>query len=91
MSVTGLDKFAHLEDKIRLAVEMCKSLRQEKEALERELEKMRILLTESDTDRERLRGQIERLQIERESMKRKVEEMLDAIATLEMEAESLNR
>ena len=91
MSVTGLDKFAHLEDKIRLAVEMCKSLRQEKEALERELEKMRSRLAESDSDRDRLRGQIERLQGERESMKRKVEEMLNAIAALEMEAESLNR
>ena len=91
MTVTGLDKFAHLEDKIRLAVEMCKSLKQEKEALERELEKLRARLAESDADRNRLRVQIERLQVDRESMKRKVEEMLNAIAALEMEAESLNR
>ena len=91
MSVPGLDKFAHLEDKIRLAVEMCKLLRQEKEALEHELAAMRAQLAESDADRDKLRGQIDRLQIDRESMKRKVEEMLNAIAALEMEAESLNR
>src|SRR5262245_7146444 len=91
MSATGLDKFAHLEDKIRLAVEMCRSLRQEKEALEHELEKMRARLAKSDADRDKLRVQMERLQSDRESMKRKVEEMLNAIAALEMEAESLNR
>lgn len=91
MSVPGLDKFTHLEDKIRLAVEMCKLLRQEKEALEHELAAMRAQLAESDADRDKLRGQIDRLQIDRELMKRKVEEMLNAIAALEMEAESLNR
>jgi len=91
MSLPGLDKFAHLEDKIRLAVEMCKSLRKENEALARELEQARAQLAESDAERDRQRARIERLQAERDSMKRKVEEMLTAIATLEMEAESLNR
>jgi chromosome segregation ATPase len=91
MSASGLDKFSHLEDKIRLAVEMCKSLRQEKEALERQLEQLQTRLSELDDDRARLHGQIEIMQIDRESMKRKVEEMLNAIAALEMEAESLNR
>jgi chromosome segregation ATPase len=91
MTPPGLDKFAHLEDKIRLTVEMCKSLRQEKEALERELDQMRNRLIESDAERDRLNSLLDRLQEERDSMKRKVEEMLTAIATLEMEAESLNR
>ncbi len=91
MSVSGLDKFAHLEDKIRLAVEMCKSLRKENEALERELEQALARLAESDAERDRQRALVERLQAERDSMKRKVEEMLTAIAALEMEAESLNR
>ncbi|MGH9845792.1 MAG: hypothetical protein ACREEM_44370 [Blastocatellia bacterium] len=91
MSVNGLDKFAHLEDKIRLAVEMCKSLRKENEALTRELEQAQSRLAESDAERDRQRALVERLQAERDSMKRKVEEMLTAIAALEMEAESLNR
>jgi chromosome segregation ATPase len=91
MSLPGLDKFAHLEDKIRLAVEMCKSLRKENESLVRELEMVRARLAESDADRDRQQALIERLQSERDSMKRKVEDMLTAIAALEMEAESLNR
>lgn len=91
MAVSGLDKFSHLEDKIRLAVEMCKSLRQEKETLEQRLDQLQSRLSEIDEDRARLHGQIEIMQIDRELMKRKVEEMLNAIAALEMEAESLNR
>jgi chromosome segregation ATPase len=91
MSIPGLDKFAHLEDKIRLAVEMCKSLRKEKESLERELEQALTALSEADADRERLRGNVERLQADRDVMKHKVEEMLSAIAALEMEADSINR
>ncbi len=91
MSLPGLDKFDHLEDKIRLAVEMCKSLRQERDGLERELDAVHARLSEADAEREALHRQIERLKGEREEMKRKVEEMLNAIAALEMEAESLNR
>lgn len=91
MALTGLDKFDHLEDKIRLTVEMCKSLRQEKEALDRELAEARAGMADAKVEREALQAQIERLKVEREEMKHKVEEMLNAIAALEMEAESLNR
>jgi len=91
MSVTGLEKFAHLQDKIRLALEVCKTLRQEKEQLEAELARARDLLAESNMENERLRSQIERLMIERDSMRNNIEAMLHEIATLEIEAESLNR
>lgn len=91
MPVTSLEKFAHLEDKIRLAVEMCKSLKQEKEALESDLRQAMEQLASSDAEKGALEAQIVRLKSEREEMKHRVEEMLDAIATLEMEAESLNR
>jgi hypothetical protein len=33
MSVPGLEKFSHLEDKIYRTVELCKTLKQENEAL----------------------------------------------------------
>ncbi|MGH9855483.1 MAG: hypothetical protein ACREBD_37075 [Blastocatellia bacterium] len=91
MAVTGLEKFAHLQDKIRLALEVCKTLRQEKEQLEAELARARDLLAESNMENERLRSQIERLMIERDSMRNNIEAMLHEIATLEIEAESLNR
>jgi len=91
MSVTGLEKFAHLQDKIRLALEVCKTLRQEKEQLEAELARSRDLLAESNMENERLRTQIERLMTERDAMRNNIEAMLHEIATLEIEAESLNR
>ena len=37
MAVAGLEKFSHLEDKIYRTVELCKTLKQEKEELEREV------------------------------------------------------
>jgi predicted nuclease with TOPRIM domain len=91
MSVTGLEKFEHLEDKIRLAVEMCKTLKQEKEQLEEELKRVNERLAESNFENSRLKSQIERLLTERDATRRRVEEMLHEIATLEMEAESLKR
>jgi chromosome segregation ATPase len=91
MPVTGLEKFAHLQDKIRLALEVCKTLRQEKEQLESELSRARELLAESNMEIERLRSQIERLMAERDAMRNSIEAMLHEIATLEIEAESLNR
>src|SRR4028119_61379 len=37
VGLTGLEKFSHLEDKIYRTIELTKTLRQEKEALEREV------------------------------------------------------
>jgi len=91
MSVTGLEKFTHLQDKIRLALEVCKTLRQEKEQLEAELARARELLAESNMENERLRSQIDRLNADRDAMRNSIEAMLHEIATLEIEAESLNR
>ena len=91
MSAPGLEKFAHLEDKIRLALEMLKTLKQEKEQLEEELAQARDGLAASNSENERLKSQIEQLIAERDVTRLKVEEMLHEIATLEMEAESLNR
>ena len=91
MSVTGLEKFAHLQDKIRLALEVCKTLRQEKERLEIELARARDVLAETNIENEGLRSQIERLMTERDAIRGNVETMLHEIAKLEMEAESLSR
>jgi hypothetical protein len=87
----GLEKFSHLEDKIHRTVELCKALRQEKENLERELEKMRREITDLKNDNIDLERQIVRFLGDRESMQLKVEAMLDAIAMLEMEAESVKK
>ena len=41
VALSGLEKFSHLEDKIYRTIELTKSLRQEKESLEKELSLMR--------------------------------------------------
>ena len=87
MPVDGLEKFSHLEDKIYRTVELCKTLRQEKEGLERDSAAMRRELNSLQVEKERLETQLERLLADRDAMRLKVEAMLDAIAVLEMEAE----
>ncbi len=87
----GLEKFSHLEDKIHRTVELCKALEQEKENLEREFEKVGKIIADLKKDNIDLERQIERLIRDRESMQLKVEAMLDAIAMLEMEAESVKK
>jgi FtsZ-binding cell division protein ZapB len=87
MSVSGLEKFSHLEDKIYRTVELCKSLKQENEALTEQLNELRREMRSSYAEKERLETQVERLLADRDAMRLKVEAMLDAIAVLEMEAE----
>jgi FtsZ-binding cell division protein ZapB len=87
MSVSGLEKFSHLEDKIYRTVELCKSLKQENEALTEQLDELRREMRASYAEKERLETQVERLLADRDAMRLKVEAMLDAIAVLEMEAE----
>jgi len=91
MTLSGLEKFSHLEDKIHRAVELCRSLKQEKDQLESELEKTRQALADEAVEKEHLRARIEFLLIDRDSMKLKVEAMLDAIAMLELEADSAKK
>jgi len=88
MAVAGLEKFSHLEDKIYRTVELCKTFKQEKDDLERELELLRRDLHSALVEKERLEAQVERLLADRDAMRLKVEAMLDAIAVLEMESEA---
>ncbi len=91
MAATGEEKLDHLKDKIRLALEMCKALKLEKERLEEELAQAHGRLAASNSENGRLKSKIERLLADRNDTRRKVETMLHEIATLEMEAESLKR
>jgi RNA-binding protein YhbY len=82
VALTGLEKFSHLEDKIYRTIELTKTLRQEKEELERQLARARNV----SGDKQQLVNQVERLLAERELIKLKVEAMLDAVATIDPEA-----
>ena len=85
VGLTGLEKFSHLEDKIYRTIELTKTLRQEKEALEREVAASRRELSNLQDEKERLESQVERLLSERDMIRMKVEAMLDAVAVLDPE------
>ena len=76
MALNGLEKFSHLEDKIYRTIELTKTLRQEKDDLERQLATVRNL----GGDKQELLTEIERLLAEREAIRVKVQNMLDAVA-----------
>ena len=85
VGLSGLEKFSHLEDKIYRTIELTKTLRQEKEALDRELAATRREMGHLLDEKERLEGQVERLLSERDTVRMKVEGMLDALAVLDPE------
>src|SRR5438477_5025083 len=91
VALNGLEKFSHLEDKIYRTIELTKTLRQEKEALERELGSVRRELGSLLDEKDRLETQVERLLSERDTIRLKVEAMLDAIAVLDPEAAEVMR
>ena len=86
VGLSGLEKFSHLEDKIYRTIELTKTLRQEKESLEKELALMRRGKgTGPSIETERLEKQVEQLLAERDMIRMKVEAMLDAVAALDPE------
>jgi FtsZ-binding cell division protein ZapB len=90
VGLSGLEKFSHLEDKIYRTIELTKTLRQEKENLEKELALIHRDMGNVLNEKERLENQVEKLLAERETIRMKVEAMLDAVAALEPEtAEAL--
>lgn len=91
MTTLGLEKFTNLEDKLHRVVELCKRLRQEKDALQGDLDALAREVEALSAEKAQLRDQISRLFEDRKLMREKVEGMLDAIATLELEAESLKK
>jgi predicted nuclease with TOPRIM domain len=92
VGLSGLEKFSHLEDKIYRTIELTKTLRQEKEGLEREVSAVRRELNSLLTEKERLEAQVERFLSERDVIRMKVEAMLDAIAAVDPEmAEAMRK
>ena len=84
-SLTGLEKFSHLEDKIYRTIELCKTLRQQRDQLENELRELRHEVASLNEEKGRLNEQIERLMAERDTIRVKIESMLDAIAIIDPE------
>ena len=85
VSLSGLEKFSHLEDKIYRTIELTKSLRQENESLQKENALMRRDMGSVLNEKERMETQVEKLLAERDMIRMKVEAMLDAVAALDPE------
>ena len=86
VALDGLEKFSHLEDKIYRTIELAKTLRQEKDDLERQLATVRNL----GGDKQELLSKVERLLAEREAIRVKVQRTLDALIAADPEiAEAL--
>jgi len=81
---TGLERFAHLEDKIHRVVEAFKTARKESEAVRAENQRLRTEL-EALRQAEAARNEsIAQLQKEREDLRERVERALSLLATLEV-------
>lgn len=90
--LTGMEKFSHLEDKIYLAIEYAKKMREEKEKVERELLELRRSTHDIFEERKRLETKIADLLSERDAIQLKVEAMLDAITIIDGDvAEAVGR
>ncbi|MDQ3014081.1 MAG: hypothetical protein M3X11_25670 [Acidobacteriota bacterium] len=91
MTASGMEKFAHLVDKLHRSVALCESLRREKSHLEVGLREVQLELAVEKTEKERLLSQTEALLKDREAIRLKVENMMDTITMLEIEADSIKK
>ncbi len=82
-ALTGMEKFSHLEDKIYRTIEFAKTMREEKEQLEREVISLRKTASDAVAERSELEEKIAVLLSERDSIQLKVEAMLDAMTVID--------
>ena len=80
-ATNGLEKFSHLEDKIYRTIELTKTLRQEKDDLERQLASK----PGAPVSPRELAAQIDLLLEEREAVRAKVQKVLEALANADPE------
>ena len=78
----GLEKFTDLENKVYRAIELFKSVRLQKEALEKELLKIKAQHEEKRKENEKLTEQMVEFKSERDQLREKVEEILQNLETL---------
>ncbi len=80
----GLEKFTDLENKVYRTIELFKTVKLQKESLEKEVLKMKSLLDQTQAEGERLKQESIELKKERDLVKGKIETILknlDSLAT----------
>ncbi len=80
MSVSeGFDKFIDLENRIYRIIEVHKATRAQKEALEKECQKLKSLVEHLSLDNERMKRDLAETAQERQLVKGKIETLLDRL------------
>ena len=91
-TLSGMEKFSHLEDKIYLTIEYAKKMREEKERLEKETASLRIEAAAALDEKSALESKLAQLLSERDSIQLKIEAMLEAITIIDADvAEAVGR
>lgn len=80
---TGLERFAHLEDKIYRVVEAFKAIRKENESLRTENQKLKTELEGVRKSESTRHDSLTHLQREREELRERVEKALNLLAAVE--------
>jgi FtsZ-binding cell division protein ZapB len=83
LELTGLERFAHLEDKIFRVVEAFKAVRKENESLRAENQKLLDQLKALQENESTVNENLAHLQQEREELKERVERALNLLSTIE--------
>ena len=75
----GLEKFADLESRVHRMVELFKSTKARKEALEAEVRRLESELERFSSENDRLRSKVSEFEKDRELIKEKVERILGSL------------
>jgi FtsZ-binding cell division protein ZapB len=79
-----IDALAHLEDRIKRAVDMVARLRQEKDAALKELAETQAAWEEAQTANQKLTEELDSLRVERKQVRNRLERLLGHIDQLGM-------
>ena len=91
-TLSGMEKFSHLEDKIYLTIEYAKKMREEKERLEKEAVSLRTDAARAVEEKAALENKLTQVLSERYSIQLKIEAMLEAITLIDADvAEAVGR
>lgn len=80
----GLEKFADLESRVHRMVELFKSTKARKVALEAEVRRLESELEQFSSENDRLKSEVSEFEKDRELIKEKVERILGSLDGLEI-------
>ncbi|MFM8393786.1 MAG: hypothetical protein ACKOB4_07645 [Acidobacteriota bacterium] len=81
--------FARLEERIRQVSDLCRDLRVERILMQKEIAGLLLQIETLSDEKRKLERRIDHLVADRHELRQRVEDILDAVATLEIEAESV--